>query len=127
MAHAEHDLALSVRAAKLARDVGATTVGELAQFTALELLSAKCFGETSLKEIEQKLAERGLRLGMSAAELRGRPEAKGKVVVQLQAPRQPAEPEHDGPCCDECQEAARKLRERTSTRPNLRRTLPENV
>jgi hypothetical protein len=111
-----HDLELSVRSARLAKDLGATTVGQLAQFTEDELLSARCFGETSLREIREKLAERGLRLGMSPSELRGRAGTQGKIVVQGdRASQTTAESDHEGPCCGHCEEAARKLRERPRT------------
>ena len=53
------DLVLSVRAHALARDVGATTVGDLVRFTDEELLEARCFGETSLREVKEMLAARG--------------------------------------------------------------------
>src|SRR5262245_18687062 len=121
-----HDLGLSVRSAKLATRLGATTVGELARFTADELLSAKCFGETSLKEVREKLAERGLRLGMSADELRGRAGLEAKVVRQERAGEQPAnEHEHEGACCGHCEDAARALRERTERERGYNLSLAE--
>jgi DNA-directed RNA polymerase subunit alpha len=58
----EHDLELSVRGVNVAKRVGAGTVRDLVLLTAEEILSAKCFGETSLNEIKEKLAQRGLRL-----------------------------------------------------------------
>ncbi len=63
-------LGISMRGSKLAKDVGATTVAELSLLTADELLEANCFGETSLREIQEKLSERGLRLGMTPSEVR---------------------------------------------------------
>jgi DNA-directed RNA polymerase alpha subunit len=113
-----HDLVLSVRSARLARDVGAATVGQLVLLTDLELLSAKCFGETSLWEIREKLAERGLRLGMSPDELPGRPGLDAKIVTQGQPGmvRSVTDMEHEEACCGHCQDAARKLRERTAAR-----------
>jgi DNA-directed RNA polymerase alpha subunit len=112
----ENDLELSIRGAKLARDVGATTVGQLVLFTDLELLSAKCFGETSLREIREKLADRGLRLGMSPDELPGLPGLEARIVSQSKpgTTRPVAEMEHEEACCGHCQDAARKLRERTA-------------
>jgi DNA-directed RNA polymerase alpha subunit len=107
------DLVLSVRAAKLAERVGAATVGDLVLFTEQEILSAKCFGETSLRELREKLAVRGLRLGMSRADLRGRRGLQGKIVRQGTA-EAVADAEHEGECCGHCEAAARALRERTA-------------
>lgn len=57
-------LDLSVRAANCVREEGIATVGELARRTTEELLGLKNFGKTSLKEVEKKLTELGLELGM---------------------------------------------------------------
>ncbi len=62
---AQGDLELSVRAARVARDVGAATVGELARFSEAELLETRCFGETSLRKVKEQLARRGLQRGES--------------------------------------------------------------
>jgi DNA-directed RNA polymerase alpha subunit len=110
MSHNAHDLQLSVRAANIMKRVGAATVGDLVRFTEDEILSAKCFGETSLLEIKEELAKRGLRLGMPLEELQGRKDLDGKFVPKGQAA---AEPEEEGDCGGECRVAARKLRERT--------------
>lgn len=56
------DLNLSVRARKCMSRLGLTSVGELVQRTADELLSSRNFGVTSLNEIRAKLAEMGLSL-----------------------------------------------------------------
>lgn len=121
----EHDLDLSVRSAKVAMSVGATTAGDLARFTANELLSAKCFGETSLREIREALARRGLRLGMTLAELQGKPGAQDKIAVRRTPEGSPptTEPEHEGACCGHCEDAARKLRERVTGDHELNRKL----
>jgi DNA-directed RNA polymerase subunit alpha len=87
----EQDLELSIRGTNLARRVGARTAGELARFTAEELLSAKGFGETSLREIRDALARRGLRLGMSLAELEGRPGLQARIVPRRERPLDKAE------------------------------------
>jgi DNA-directed RNA polymerase alpha subunit len=115
--HSGRDMELSVRALSLAKRIGASTVRELAQFTADELLSAKCFGETSLREIQSKLAERGLRLGMTPLELDGKLGARGNLVAQGQPPMPPpgSEHEHEAACCGHCEEAARRVRERAAT------------
>jgi DNA-directed RNA polymerase subunit alpha len=57
-------LELSVRAANCTREEGVSTVGELARRSTEELLGLKNFGKTSLKEVERKLTELGLELGM---------------------------------------------------------------
>jgi DNA-directed RNA polymerase subunit alpha len=57
-------LDLSVRAANCMREEGVATVGELARRSVEELLGLKNFGKTSLKEVEKKLTELGLELGM---------------------------------------------------------------
>lgn len=57
-------LELSVRAANCMKDQEIDTVGELASRTKDDLLKVKNFGRTSLNEIEKKLAELGLQLGM---------------------------------------------------------------
>jgi len=56
------DLNLSVRARKCMTKLGIVTLGELTQRTERELLEAKNFGQTSLQEVKDKLAERGLSL-----------------------------------------------------------------
>jgi DNA-directed RNA polymerase alpha subunit len=53
---------LSVRALRTAECAGADTVSELCDMTAEEVLAARGFAETSLREIEAKLAEHDLRL-----------------------------------------------------------------
>ena len=55
-------LGLSIRALRTAECRGATTVGELCGLTAEEVLDARGFAETALREIEAKLAKHGLRL-----------------------------------------------------------------
>jgi DNA-directed RNA polymerase subunit alpha len=56
------ELNLSVRARKCMNRLGITTLGELVQRTADELLEAKNFGQTSLAEVRDKLAQYGLTL-----------------------------------------------------------------
>jgi DNA-directed RNA polymerase alpha subunit len=112
------DLVLSVRGANIAKRIGASTAGDLALFTELEILSAKCFGETSLQEIRQKLAERDLRLGMTPKELQGRAGTRGKIIAERKTDTTQAvdEHEHEGECCGHCEAAARRLRERAKAR-----------
>ncbi|MBQ9874520.1 MAG: tetratricopeptide repeat protein [Thermoguttaceae bacterium] len=56
------DLELSVRARKCMTRLGIKSIGELIKKTADELLSCKNFGVTSLNEINEKLASKGLKL-----------------------------------------------------------------
>jgi len=56
------DLNLSVRARKALQTLGVTTLGELASRTEAELMGVKNFGQTSLMEIKERLADFGLGL-----------------------------------------------------------------
>jgi DNA-directed RNA polymerase subunit alpha len=56
------ELNLSVRARKCMNRLGINTLGELIQRTADELLESKNFGQTSLSEVRDKLAQYGLTL-----------------------------------------------------------------
>ncbi len=58
------ELELSVRATNCLESEGITTVRDLVIRTDEELLEVRNFGETTLKEVKAKLAERGLTLGM---------------------------------------------------------------
>jgi DNA-directed RNA polymerase subunit alpha len=64
------ELELSVRATNCLESEGITTVRDLVIRTDEELLEVRNFGETTLKEVKQKLAERGLHLGMKTPALR---------------------------------------------------------
>jgi DNA-directed RNA polymerase subunit alpha len=57
------DFELSVRSRNCLKKMNIRTLRDLLMITKAELLSYKNFGETSLVEIEQMLAQRGLRLG----------------------------------------------------------------
>lgn len=57
-------LDLSVRAANCMREESIETVGELVRKSKDELLSVKNFGKTTLREVEKKLEELGLAIGM---------------------------------------------------------------
>ena len=50
---------------------GITTVGEICGMTEERLLELRNFGKTSLKEINKKLSERGLDLGMDVKGIMG--------------------------------------------------------
>ena len=56
------DLNLSVRARKCMNRLNISTLGELVQRTSDELLEAKNFGQTSLTEVKEKLAQLNLKL-----------------------------------------------------------------
>jgi DNA-directed RNA polymerase subunit alpha len=56
------ELNLSVRARKCMNRLGITTLGELVQRTADDLLESKNFGMTSLNEVREKLSQYGLTL-----------------------------------------------------------------
>jgi DNA-directed RNA polymerase subunit alpha len=58
------ELELSVRATNCLESEGIATVRDLVTRSDDELLEVRNFGETTLKEVKQKLSERGLHLGM---------------------------------------------------------------
>jgi DNA-directed RNA polymerase subunit alpha len=58
------ELELSVRATNCLETEGITTVRELVLRSPDELLEVRNFGDTTLREVQQKLQERGLTLGM---------------------------------------------------------------
>ncbi|MEM6978625.1 MAG: DNA-directed RNA polymerase subunit alpha C-terminal domain-containing protein [Planctomycetota bacterium] len=59
---------LSVRSRNCLQKMGINTVGDLTRHSEQELLSSKNFGETSLVEIREMLAQKGLSLGQFAGE-----------------------------------------------------------
>jgi DNA-directed RNA polymerase subunit alpha len=62
------DFELSVRSRNCLQKMGLMTLGDLARTSEQELLASKNFGETSLVEIKEMLASKGLELGQLAAE-----------------------------------------------------------
>ncbi|RMG16090.1 MAG: DNA-directed RNA polymerase subunit alpha [Planctomycetota bacterium] len=58
------ELDLSVRAANCLESENIKTIGELVRMRESDLVKLRNFGRVTLKEIEKKLAERGLSLGM---------------------------------------------------------------
>lgn len=64
------DLELSIRGANVLLTLDITTLGQLAQMTETELLTTKNCGRKVLKEMTFHLAEHGLRLGMTAEEVK---------------------------------------------------------
>ena len=61
------DFELSVRSRNCLQKMGIHTLGDLARTTEAEILASKNFGETSLVEIKEMLASKGLSLGQLAA------------------------------------------------------------
>ncbi len=59
------DFELSVRSRNCLRKMNIRTLGDLTRTTEAALLASKNFGETSLAEIKQMMAAKGLRLGMA--------------------------------------------------------------
>lgn len=62
------DFELSVRSRNCLQKMGIMTLGDLCRSTEQELLASKNFGETSLIEIREMLASKGLHLGQMATE-----------------------------------------------------------
>jgi DNA-directed RNA polymerase subunit alpha len=60
------DFELSVRSRNCLQKMGIHTLGDLARITEEEILASKNFGETSLVEIKEMLASKGLSLGQMA-------------------------------------------------------------
>jgi DNA-directed RNA polymerase subunit alpha len=74
------DFELSVRSRNCLRKMNIRTLGDLTRTTEAALLASKNFGETSLSEIKEMMASKGLRLGMAleggdraSADLRSEP------------------------------------------------------
>ncbi|MGE0712019.1 MAG: DNA-directed RNA polymerase subunit alpha C-terminal domain-containing protein [Planctomycetota bacterium] len=70
------DFELSVRSRNCLNKMNIKTLGDLIQMTEQDLLAHKNFGETSLMEVKQMLAQKGLRLG------------EGKIEGGFRAPTQ---------------------------------------
>ena len=62
------DFELSVRARNCLKKMNIRSLGDLVRITEPELLGYKNFGETSLKEIKEMMASKGLRLGQAREE-----------------------------------------------------------
>lgn len=67
------DFELSVRARNCLERMNVRTLGDLTHVTEQELLGCKNFGETSLAEVKQMLASKGLRLGQALEKETKRP------------------------------------------------------
>jgi DNA-directed RNA polymerase subunit alpha len=71
------DFELSVRSRNCLQKMGIHTLGDLARITEEEILASKNFGETSLVEIKEMLASKGLSLGqMAEAPVAAEPEVE---------------------------------------------------
>jgi len=62
------DFELSVRSRNCLKKMNIKTLGDLTRVTEQQLLSSKNFGDTSLTEIKEMMATKGLRLGQSLEE-----------------------------------------------------------
>src|SRR5207249_3998491 len=62
------DFELSVRSRNCLKKMNIRTLGDLTRVSEQQLLSSKNFGETSLAEIREILATKGLRIGQSLEE-----------------------------------------------------------
>jgi len=75
------DFELSVRARTCLKKMNIRTLGDLLRTTEAELLGYRNFGESSLVEIKQMLASKGLRLGQGAEDAHRA--ARRKIIEQL--------------------------------------------
>jgi len=82
------DFELSVRSRNCLKKMNIRTLGELIKHSEQELLSYKNFGETSLQEIKDMLASKGLYLGMAVDEKEQRQvtPAPASALQRLAAP-----------------------------------------
>ena len=70
-------LNLSVRATNCLEAARVSTIGGLTRLTEADLLRVRSFGKTSLHEVQRRLAEHGLSLGMTGPDLAGGESAGG--------------------------------------------------
>ncbi len=76
---------LSVRSRNCLAKMEIKTLGDLIRKTEAELLAYKNFGETSLQEIKDILAQKGLRLGMGADDGMGGVASRAEAEAELDA------------------------------------------
>jgi DNA-directed RNA polymerase subunit alpha len=81
------DFELSVRSRNCLQKMGINTLGDLARCTEQELLASKNFGETSLVEIREMLASKGLTLGQFAT---SKPEPEPAFEPEFMSPDEQA-------------------------------------
>lgn len=106
---------LSVRSRNIIKRLGAETAGEIARFTQDEILEAKCFGETSMTEIERFLVSLGMRLGMSERQIKLHPNSNVRLLESTPIPQSKEhshEEQDEGDCCEDCKHNAEKLRQK---------------
>ena len=72
---------LSVRSRNVLQSMDIMSLGDLVQKTEGEMLAKKNFGETSLREIKQLLAAKGLRLGMGRDQVERRHQRERLALV----------------------------------------------
>ncbi len=78
------DFELSVRSRNCLAKMQIETLGDLIKRTEPELLSYKNFGETSLQEIKDILAQKGLRLGMGREEQTASVQAAARTLLGIE-------------------------------------------
>jgi DNA-directed RNA polymerase subunit alpha len=81
------DFELSVRSRNCLAKMQIETLGDLIKRTEPELLSYKNFGETSLQEIKDILAQKGLRLGMGREEQTASVQAAARTLLGIEPER----------------------------------------
>jgi DNA-directed RNA polymerase subunit alpha len=81
------DFELSVRSRNCLSKMQIETLGDLIRRTEVELLSYKNFGETSLQEIKDILAQKGLRLGMGREEQTASVQAAARTLLGIEPER----------------------------------------
>ncbi len=89
------DFELSVRSRNCLQKMGIATLGDLARTTEAEILESKNFGETSLVEIKEMLATKGLTLGQLATAA-----ATEETVYEPEAPSADDQEVHSLPITD---------------------------
>jgi len=78
------DFELSVRSRNCLAKMNIETLGDLIKKTEPELLSYKNFGETSLQEIKDILAQKGLRLGMGREEQKASIQSAARTLLGIE-------------------------------------------
>ena len=89
------DFELSVRSRNCLQKMGILTLGDLARTSEEEILASKNFGETSLVEIKEMLASKGLSLGQMA-----QPSAPLEPVAETEEPSADEQEVHGLPITD---------------------------
>ena len=81
------DFELSVRARNCLERMNVRSLGDLTRITEQELLSYKNFGETSLNEVKQMMASKGLHLGQALEKETARPKRARSRMITPSDPR----------------------------------------